>query len=1276
MRVQENAPGGARRRARLAAAVMAVAVALPLSGAPNPLRFFKNYFVTGDYSTAGVTLRGRASGGFANGSIAVNSVPDGADVIAAFLYWQTFEIGSSTFGAQISFKGKAVNGRLLGSSTNPACAISPDTSVGFASARVYRADVLRHLAIDKTRNIRIANGAHDIRVPDNGANVLANGASLVLVYRIVTPGNPAVAPLRAVVIYDGSSTIHDRSTDDKILWLPTGGFYQATQSPAAKVTAIGGLGQAGPTAVLEVNDAQIAARAFNGLDGSRWFNPTYPFTLNNNASQYTLAAEAHGGSGDRGCAMFAATVTSLNVTDSDRDGLLDVWESGGLYYNAGSDTAPAAFGTCAAFPGQPCVNLPAMGAINGQKDIFIEMDWLEGQNDGKPGTHQHKPKVEALVQVANAFRRQNIRLHFDTGGNYQNLAVGPDFMIVPQAHARGGEVIQESTLLCPNALTPMASCTYTSQYSVLSYKKGLVNVRDGNPRLGLPSRFSRDRKDIFHYALWGHALAGPFDPATGRPLSTEPKSISGVADRPGGDLLITLGMWRSNLPENDQIGSVLVQAGTLMHELGHNLGLSHAGAFRVPNCMPNYQSVMNYLYQTRGMTPAAGGDKVIDFSPGILASLNEQSLLEPGANAPYRIRYYGPVTSSDPPGSAAQLRCDGSPIAGERLIRLENDFTNFVDWDHDGKTTQGPLRIDVNFSGALGDGVNGGAVFLDANDWSLLNLQQISARLNVGGLSTGIGALELGVSDLGALELGALELGVSDLGALELGALELGDVDYETSVLSTIDPPPGPSPSCPACGLQAASLVDRIRLTWSAPETGNVLSYNIYRNSPANPTVFTLLRSVPGGQATLTADDAVNGSTTLFNTAYSYYVTSFVQAGGNTVESLPSNQASGMVKRIFIAGLNPVRLYLDPNPAVLFSASGLDLPAPAGAVCTTAATAASNAGKYPVVCAGPATTSNPVNGISYTNGTLTINPRPQSINFAAITEKSTADSPLALTATATSGLAIVYTAAGVCTVSGSSATLTGAGNCTIKANQPGNGNWLPAAEVQRTFTVTQAGFSFANFAKTTGLTFNANVSVTPAGALRVTENTAQRSSTWFTQPQPVTRSFTSTFKFQVTPGGYSQADGFAFVIQTGSANAIGAAGGGMGYHGLPGSLAIEFDTYGNTYEFNETAPNHIAIQSNGVNANTARHGAPATLAINYNLPFRIADRAIHTAVVTYAPGSLKVAVDGVTVATAAVNLATLLGLPANGTARIGFTGGTGTVTQITDILSWTFAPGN
>ena len=53
----------------------------------------------------------------------------------------------------------------------------------------------------------------------------------------------------------------------------------------------------------------------------------------------------------------------------------------------------------------------------------------------------------------------------------------------------------------------------------------------------------------------------------------------------------------------------------LFHEIGHTLGLSHGGLYYdtapnyVPNfdvnCKPNYQSVMNYLFQLDGVGPNA-----------------------------------------------------------------------------------------------------------------------------------------------------------------------------------------------------------------------------------------------------------------------------------------------------------------------------------------------------------------------------------------------------------------------------------------------------------------------------------------------------------------------------------------------------------------------------------------------------------------------------------------------------------------------------------------------
>ena len=107
----------------------------------------------------------------------------------------------------------------------------------------------------------------------------------------------------------------------------------------------------------------------------------------------------------------------------------------------------------------------------------------------------------------------------------------------------------------------------------------------------------------------------------------------------------------------------------------------------------------------------------------------------------------------------------------------------------------------------------------------------------------------------------------------------------------------------------------------------------------------------------------------------------------------------------------------------------------------------------------------------------------------------------------------------------------------------------------------------------------------------------ETSSAWFELPpsvdvdlgrQSVNTGFTTYFKFQIHTAAIccTPADGFAFVIQNSSATALGTGSGGLGYAGIPNSLAIEFDTYQNPWDPNA---NHVAVQSCGTGAN-----APST----------------------------------------------------------------------------------
>ena len=89
---------------------------------------------------------------------------------------------------------------------------------------------------------------------------------------------------------------------------------------------------------------------------------------------------------------------------------------------------------------------------------------------------------------------------------------------------------------------------------------------------------------------------------------------------------------------------------------------------------------------------------------------------------------------------------------------------------------------------------------------------------------------------------------------------------------------------------------------------------------------------------------------------------------------------------------------------------------------------------------------------------VTAAPQAQSITFPQPADTREDLGPVALTATASSGLSVSYTSttSSVCAVSGSSVTLLTTGTCTIAAHQAGNGSYSAAADVTRSFTVTAA----------------------------------------------------------------------------------------------------------------------------------------------------------------------------------------------------------------------------
>ncbi len=80
----------------------------------------------------------------------------------------------------------------------------------------------------------------------------------------------------------------------------------------------------------------------------------------------------------------------------------------------------------------------------------------------------------------------------------------------------------------------------------------------------------------------------------------------------------------------------------------------------------------------------------------------------------------------------------------------------------------------------------------------------------------------------------------------------------------------------------------------------------------------------------------------------------------------------------------------------------------------------------------------------------------QTITFGALAAKTYGDPDFAVSATASSGLAVSFAAAGDCTVSAATVHITGAGSCTVTASQAGDSGYLAAPDVARSFTIAKA----------------------------------------------------------------------------------------------------------------------------------------------------------------------------------------------------------------------------
>jgi hypothetical protein len=236
-------------------------------------------------------------------------------------------------------------------------------------------------------------------------------------------------------------------------------------------------------------------------------------------------------------AIEAVKGTRADLSDTDGDGLSDYEEFFGV-------PAASLVGT------DTSVIMPweDTGASPTNQDLFVEIDYMiASDHDHNPALNSNWPNHLAdLTQI------------FAFDPSFSGRTIWPH--------------VQVSNSMPETAYVTFGSC-------------GGSDTTNFYARKSSAAYFNPLRASVFHYSIWGHSH---------KHTNCSVSNWIGQAEIWGNDIISALG------GQTNQVGSTTVQRVNFIHELGHNLSLSHNGngSSSANSCV--HASVMNYRYSNFG----------------------------------------------------------------------------------------------------------------------------------------------------------------------------------------------------------------------------------------------------------------------------------------------------------------------------------------------------------------------------------------------------------------------------------------------------------------------------------------------------------------------------------------------------------------------------------------------------------------------------------------------------------------------------------------------------